>query len=85
MANQYVVTARDALAVRLEACHGSYISWRKVGAEFGISGGMAHRIARRGYLPKDRVIRKRLGLVSPRAPRLDRRRLALKLLGTLHG
>ena len=85
MANQYVVTARDALAARLEERHGSCMSWRKVGAEFGISGGMAHRIARRGYLPKSRIIRRRLKLVKSGLPRLDRCKLALELLGLLNG
>ena len=85
MTPEWLVTARDALALRLEEAHGSSMSWRKVGAEFGISAAMAHRVARRGYLPKSRTIRKRLGLVAPRLPRLDRRRLALELLGVLHG
>ena len=61
------------------------MSWRKVGAEFGISGGMAHRIARRGYLPKSRIIRRRLKLVKSGLPRLDRCKLALELLGLLNG
>jgi predicted RNA-binding Zn-ribbon protein involved in translation (DUF1610 family) len=33
-----------------------------VGKEFGISSGMAFRIARQKYEPKDPVIRTRLGL-----------------------
>jgi hypothetical protein len=37
-------------------------NWRDVGAEFGITGGMAWRIARQGYEPKDAGIRIRLGL-----------------------
>ena len=36
--------------------------WREVGRRFGISGGMAFRIARRRYEPKDAKIRTRLGL-----------------------
>ena len=37
-------------------------NWRKVAAEFGLSSGMAFRIARRKYEPKDAKIRSRLGL-----------------------
>ena len=37
-------------------------NWRKVAAEFGLSSGMAFRIARRKYEPKDAKIRQRLGL-----------------------
>ena len=36
--------------------------WRLVAAEFGLSCGMAFRIARRKYEPKDAKIRVRLGL-----------------------
>jgi hypothetical protein len=36
--------------------------WRAVGARFGISGGMAFRIAKDGYEPADPTIRVRLGL-----------------------
>lgn len=36
--------------------------WRAVGREFGITGGMAFRIAMRGYEPRDPVIRTRLEL-----------------------
>lgn len=37
-------------------------SWRLVGAEFGVSKGMAFRIVVQRYEPKDREIRERLGL-----------------------
>ena len=37
-------------------------NWRKVAAEFGLSSGMAFRIARRKYEPKDAKIRVLLGL-----------------------
>lgn len=36
--------------------------WRAVGREFGITGGMAFRIAMRRYEPRDPVIRTRLDL-----------------------
>jgi len=37
-------------------------NWRRVAAEFGISAGMAWRIAREGYEPRDVDIRLRLRL-----------------------
>lgn len=37
-------------------------SWRAVGAEMGISGGMAYRIAKDQYEPKDAHIRAMLGM-----------------------
>lgn len=43
--------------------HAALDSWRKVGAELGISGGMAHRVAH-GYDPKDPRIRSKLGMRS---------------------
>lgn len=39
-------------------------SWRQIGAQYGITGGMAYRIAVHGYDPKSPVIRARLGLPS---------------------
>lgn len=37
-------------------------NWRLVGREYGISGGMAWRIVRDGYDPRETEIRRRLGL-----------------------
>jgi len=37
-------------------------NWRAVGREFGISGGMAFRMAVQKYEPKEAAIRVRLGL-----------------------
>lgn len=37
-------------------------NWRKTAAEFGLSSGMAYRIAKNGYEPKDAHIRHKLGL-----------------------
>jgi hypothetical protein len=37
-------------------------NWRAVGRAFGISGGMAFRVAVQGYEPKEPRIRVRLGL-----------------------
>jgi hypothetical protein len=39
-------------------------NWRAVGREFGVSGGMAYRIAVDGYEPKEARIRVRLGLAA---------------------
>ena len=36
--------------------------WREVGRQFGITSGMAFRIAKRKYDPKDPKIRMKLGL-----------------------
>jgi hypothetical protein len=36
--------------------------WREVGRRYGISGGMAFRIATQGYEPKEAAIRVILGL-----------------------
>ena len=60
------VTTCNGLSERLSALHTATKSWRKVAARFGISSGMAYRIAKHGYMPKDRAIRRRLGLVVPR-------------------
>src|SRR5512139_1383945 len=47
-------------------------SWRAIGRQYGISGGLAYRIAH-GYEPKDLYIRYRLGLpayaLAPVCPR----------------
>lgn len=37
-------------------------SWRKAGAQFGISGALAYRIVKRNYEPKTPAIRLALGL-----------------------
>ena len=55
-----VVTARKAFASRLKCAYVSLKGWNAVGAEFGISGGMAYRIANQGYWPKDKAICKAL-------------------------
>lgn len=66
MANRLVLQARNALAARLTTHHGASRSWRKTGATFGMSGGLALRIARQGYTPRNADVRKRLGLVGYR-------------------
>jgi len=42
--------------------HRSGLPWREIGAVYGISGGLALRIARDGYEPKGAAIRTRLAL-----------------------
>jgi hypothetical protein len=62
-----VVTDHNALRKELLkeydrlAGHGG---WRAVGEKYGISGGMAFRIAREGYDPADAEIRAKLGLAA---------------------
>jgi len=36
--------------------------WRAVGEALGVSGGMAYKVAREGYQPRDPEIRAKLGL-----------------------
>ncbi len=42
--------------------HKELGSWRKVGAEIGVTGAMAYRVAKEGYQPKSPEIRAKLGL-----------------------
>lgn len=58
------VTACNAVSSQLAADYVSLHSWRAVGALYGVSPGMAYRVATQGYEPKDAVIRGRLGLVT---------------------
>ena len=54
----------NGLAKQIEKQHKKHISWRQIGAQYGITGGMAFRIATQGYEPKSPIIRTRLGLPS---------------------
>ena len=54
----------DVIRQRLIKAYKRLGNWRTVGKEFGISGGMAFRIAQRDYEPRDPQIRARLGLES---------------------
>ncbi len=58
-------TARNGIVGRLNALHREYQSWRKVAAVYGISVGMAFRVAKQGYEPKDPEIRRKLGFPIP--------------------
>ena len=56
----HVITIRHLSHVMTKAhCRAS---WRQIGASYGITGGMAFRIATQGYEPKSPIIRARLGL-----------------------
>jgi len=57
-----VVTACNAARRRLLRLHDELGSWRKVGAEIGVTGAMAYRVAMQGYQPKDAEIRRKLRL-----------------------
>lgn len=54
----------EAVRRKVEKCYGELRNWRRVGAELGISGGMAYRIAVDGYEPREAQIRVRLGLAA---------------------
>lgn len=73
MTKTTALTARNAFAAELREYHGACSSWRLTGKEFGISGGMAYRIAMQGYWPRSRVIRAKL----PRPPAKPRIRYKL--------
>lgn len=46
------------------------MTWKAVGAQFGISAGMAWRIAIKGYRPHSKSIRDRLRAIDPPKPRI---------------
>jgi len=56
------LTGRNVLGNALVALHGELGSWRAVGERLGVSGGMAYRVAMRGYEPKAPNIRRSLSL-----------------------
>lgn len=56
------------------------MTWKAVGAKYGISAGMAYRIAVQGYRPASRAIRSKLP-TPPRKPRRKWKREALWLAG----
>jgi len=56
------MASMGAVRRRVQRCYEKAGNWRAVGAELGISGGMAYRIAVDGYEPKEVHIRVRLGL-----------------------
>ena len=50
------------LAILLRKSHRVTKSWNKTGDSFGITGGMAFRIAKSNYEPSDETTRDKLGL-----------------------
>lgn len=48
------------VAKRFREMYGLGMTWTLVGAKFGLSAGMALRVARDGYMPSDRAERLRL-------------------------
>lgn len=61
------VTGSNGIRSRLRKEYQRQIGsggWRAVGEVFGISGGMAYRVALQGYEPKDSEIRRKLGMAA---------------------
>lgn len=54
------LTAVTPISSVLLSAYGHLSTWKAVGAEIGISGGMAYRVAVQGYEPHDPVIRRRI-------------------------
>lgn len=54
------LTRCNAIRRYLLAEYGRNDTWAAVGAKLGISGGMAYRVAVRGYWPRDRGIQRRI-------------------------
>lgn len=52
----------DTLVIEIKKAKQNGATWRDVGRTFGITGGLAHRIANEGHEPKEPDIRRRLGL-----------------------
>lgn len=61
------------IARSLRKSHKSTHSWRKTGAAFGLTAGMAYRIAYQQYDPADPTIRERLGLGPRPCPTCHRK------------
>jgi len=59
---EFHVTKRNTISKRLAALYRSGMSWRAIGTKFGVSGGMAFRVATQGYEPRKASIRAALGL-----------------------
>lgn len=64
------LTPRNAISKRLLERYAVLLTWSAVGAEIGISGGMAYRVAVQAYEPHRASIRAALGLPAmiPTAP-----------------
>lgn len=57
-----LLTTGNTVQERLRARYGALQDWKAVGAENGVSGGMAYRVATSDYEPRDNGIRSKLGL-----------------------
>lgn len=56
-----VVTLCNGYKKRLRAEYDKLGGWRKVGAQYGVSGALVYRVVMTDYEPKDPEIRHRLG------------------------
>ena len=50
------------MASRLLSDYAGLMTWEKVGTKYGVSGGMAFRVAVHGYEPRKPETRRKLGL-----------------------
>ena len=62
---------RNAVIKRLNHDYELLQSWRKVAAKYDVSTGMAFRVARQDYTPKDPQIRQKLGLLPNTIRRIE--------------
>lgn len=62
MAKTCRVTTCNAIQERLKTDYGHLRSWRAVGRLWGLSSGLAYRMAIQGYEPKNPELRRKLGL-----------------------
>jgi len=59
------VTDRNAIVRRINELRSGGMTWREIGAVYGVTGAMAYRVATQGYEPKDPEIRRKLGFPIP--------------------
>lgn len=69
------VTTRNKAITDILALRDHGQTWRKIGECYGITGGMAYRIAMQDYDPVDPEIRQRLGLDAITPPEIIEARL----------
>jgi hypothetical protein len=73
--SNHSVTARNKLVADILNLRDLGYKWRQIGEHYGITGGMAYRIAINGYDPVDPEIRQHLGLDAITAPEILEARL----------
>jgi hypothetical protein len=66
--SNFSVTSRNKLVIELLQLNADGYTWRNIGELYGISCGMAYRIAMDNYDPIDPAIRMVLGLDAPILP-----------------